>query len=582
MIAKLRETSQSLTFRIAALLALALLPIGLISVATTFQLLRQADRKAETNLLALTSEAAAPEESFVRTGIGAATMFASMIPGLKDTDWDCQVAMRNFVEQSEAYIFAGYVTADGTIECASDGEGMDVSSREIYKDMVADPRMRVTVAPEAAVSRTSVVLIGVPVISNGAFDGYVAVSLPHGALFRPLDEISADRPLNLLTYNSDAEPLTASGGLDTASQFLPANVALEDLVVDEELAFIDYTRNGDLRVFAVVPIVEGQVFALGSWAHERNAVLEGLSITSSMFFPIAMWLVCLGVAFFAVQRMVIRPTRNLRARMLQFMRSRRLTEPKDDRAVPRELRDMEDTWMRLAENVLHDEAELYDTIHQRTVLLKEVHHRVKNNLQLIVSILNMKVRNAERGSEVRYALGDIRDRVMGIARVHQNLYETSTAERVHVGELLRTIVTQIVQSGISHPEDIDFTEHYDDIVVYPDQAVPLALAVTELLTNALKHFGDPQQTRPSLSVSLNRDGENRAKLVVCNSICDQPTEGEPPAGSGLGLALVTAFSQQIEGTAETEQDEEQFCVTLRFPIAEFVESDLPAELALAE
>lgn len=584
MIRRLRDTSQSLTFRIAALLALALLPIGLISVATTYQLLNEAQKRSENNLLALTAEAAAPEEAYVRTGMGAATLLVSMIPELRRNGWNCAGPLQRFLRNSQAFSFAGYVDADGTIVCASDGEGTDVSQRVPFIEMANEPRTRVSVSPYAVVSQTSVVLISVPVMTDGRFDGYVTVSLPHGRLFRPLEEISAERPLDLITYNADAEILTASGGLEMAEMQLPANRALKNLVLNREAAFVDTTRDGDRRVFAVVPIVPGQVFAMGSWPDRRTGFIAGFGITTSMVFPVAMWVVCLGVAFFAVQRMVIRPTRNLRARMLQFMRSRRLTEPRHDAATPRELREMEETWMRLAENVLHDEAELYDTIHQRTVLLKEVHHRVKNNLQLIVSILNMKVRKARSG-EVRLALSDIRERVMGIARVHQNLYETSTTERVHAGELLRTIAGQIVRSGIDDIGSIRFDERYEDVVVYPDQAVPLSLAVTELLTNALKNLGKPADGgKPVLAITLVHDGQGGATLEVRNS---RRPDGTPDPDSettstGLGVALVNAFTHQIEGTCSTDVTEEHFSVTLRFPIAEFDDTSTPAEIALAE
>ncbi|MAQ83327.1 MAG: hypothetical protein CMH12_08850 [Maritimibacter sp.] len=578
MITRIREASQSLTFRIAALLALALLPIGLISVATTFQLLSQADRKAETNLMALTAEAAAPEAAFIRTGIGAANMLASMIPQLRDGGWNCGEQLNNFIEQSDGFSFAGYIALDGTIACASGGQGENTSSRKIYRDMTDDPRTRITVVRDAMVSRTSVVMIAVPVIEDGLYNGYVIVSLPHGKLFRPLDQLSADRPLDLITYNNDAEVLTSSRGLDDVEPHLPEHYDLADLRYAKEGAFIDQTRDGLLRVFAVIPVVPGQVYALGSWEHSRNDFIEGLSVTSSMLFPVAMWLVCLGVAFFAVQRMVIRPTRNLRARMLQFMRSRRITEPRHESATPRELREMEETWMRLAKNVLHDEAELYDTIHQRTVLLKEVHHRVKNNLQLIVSILNMKVRKA-RDPEVRSALTDIRQRVMGIARVHQELYETSTAERVHAGELLKAIVGHTISSVIDDESSIDFEEGYDDIVVYPDQAVPLSLAVTELLTNALKHLGAPSEgEKPVLTIHLRREGTDDAEVMICNSLSAHTPDGDAPQGSGLGMALVTAFAHQLEGNATNESTPEQFCSVLRFPVADFDDTDVPSEL----
>lgn len=581
MIEKLRHASQSLTFRIAALLALALLPIGLISLLTTSQLLSQADRRAEANLLALTADAAAPEEAFIRTGIGAANAMASMVPLLRESGWECEMFLQDFLRRSEAFAFAGYVNREGIITCASSGLGIDASERPIYREMRRDPRTRVTIAENSLVSRMSVILITVPVMTNGEFDGYVVVSLPHGKLFRPLEQLSKDRPLDLVTFNAEAEVLTASRGVEKVGPHLPANHALADLRYDKDTAFIDVTNNGFLRVFAVIPIVPGQVFALGSWEHNRRNFIGGASITSSLLFPMAMWLACLGVAFFAVQRMVIRPTRNLRARMLQFMRSRRIVEPRHESATPRELREMEQTWMRLAENVLHDEAELYDTIHQRTVLLKEVHHRVKNNLQLIISILNMKIRKA-RQPEVREAMSDIRQRVMGIARVHQELYETSTTERVHAGELLRALVAQSLRSSVEDEAAIEFREHYEDLVVYPDQAVPLSLAVTELVTNALKHLAADDGQKPRLSIRLIQEESGWARVEIENTLGPRNAIPDTPPSGGLGMALVNAFVQQLEGTTETTSDAEHYRVTLRFPIADFDDTKLPGELAWAD
>ncbi|KAG1715362.1 putative sensor histidine kinase pdtaS [Nymphon striatum] len=138
---------------------------------------------------------------------------------------------------------------------------------------------------------------------------------------------------------------------------------------------------------------------------------------------------------------------------------------------------MNATWQLLAESVLRDEADLHNAIHEKTVLLKEVHHRVKNNLQLIASILNMKMRKSKT-PDIKAALNDIQQRVMSIARVHQKLYETSTEERVRADELLNSIVSQILDAAMLDKGEIQITQTYDPMVVYPDQAVPLTLAVS--------------------------------------------------------------------------------------------------------
>lgn len=582
MIAAIREQSQSLTVRIAALLALALLPIGFLSVATTMKLVRNLDLNAEASILALTAKAAAPEEASIRSAIGAAKMFAALVPGLNAQGLDCSAPLQEFILQSNGFSFAGYVDENGDILCASTGQGLNMMGRPVFEQMIEDPKPRVSVAHDTLLIERSAIVVSEPVYRDGAFAGFVSVTFPHGHQFMPMEQVSKDRPIDLITYNADAEILTASGGIDTAGYQLPANIELERLARGGNFAFIDYTREGNLRVFAIVPIVENQVYALGSWSHKREDLIAGISLTSSVLFPVAMWIACLGVGFFAVQRMVIRPTRELRARMLYFMRSRRLEPARADFATPRELREMEATWTRLAENVLHDEGKLHDTIKQRTVLLKEVHHRVKNNLQLIVSILNMKVRKAQSPEE-QAALSEIRQRVMGISRVHQNLYETSTAEQVHAGELLSAIVGETVRSTVADPSAIEFHEDYQDVVIYPDQAVPLSLAVTELLTNALKNMGTPKDggDKPMLSVRLLHEGAGSARFQLCNSVAGQRDIDVDLTSSGLGLPLIKAFAQQINGRYEAGCTDDIYSAALHFPIAEFEGEDVPETMPLS-
>ncbi|MAM63709.1 sensor histidine kinase [Maritimibacter sp. UBA3975] len=580
MINTFRERSRSLTFRIAGLLAIALLPVGIISVATTYQLLDRADRDLAQTLLALTSDAAAEQEAAIRTATGVAKSLVTMVPVMREAGYPCEEPLSALLRDTPELSFIGYVARDGTVMCGSSAQGQSLAERPLHREFIDNPGPRVKFAIRGSISQTSVIVVSLPVITGGDYDGYVVASLPHRGLTTPTgaDDLK-NRPLELITFNGDGEVLTTSSDATDLADNLPADRSLRALTGGSEVAFIAENANNERRVFALVPIVSGQVYALGSWEYRRNAIGNGMSFSTSMLFPLLMWLVSLAVAFYAVQRMVIKPTRNLRARMLQFMRSRKLVEPRRDRGLPTEIRDMEETWMRLAENILHDEAELYDTIHQRTVLLKEVHHRVKNNLQLIVSILGMKIRKS-RNPAIKDSLTDIRQRVMSIARVHQNLYETSTAERVRMGELLEAIVSQMVSSShTGDTRDVILDASYDDCEVYPDQAVPLSLAISELVTNALKHMGPAEgETRPRVAVSLDcKAGGNRGVVVVRNTISAEPAEIEDNISTGLGEQLVRAFVSQMEGRVSREMTDDSYTVTIDFPIQAFDDTIVPSD-----
>ncbi|THD72794.1 sensor histidine kinase [Thalassobius vesicularis] len=572
LIERLRQHSETLPFRIAALLALALLPIGLISVTQTVLLIRESDDRTKASLLALTSEAAAGEEAHIRTAFGAALAIRAMLSDGMPSQAECEFRMQRFLKESGSFSFAGYVDGDGIIRCASGGHMRDMSQLTIFPLMKADPVPRVTINRNGPVSGTSVLVMSVPVMDGEKFDGYIAISLPHRTFFGDISDASERSLVNLITFNAQGAVLTNDHGLDEVVNELPVNHDLTEFVAGNEYAFIDVNADGKWRVYSVVPVVPKVVYAMGIWEYESYASLtENIKITNSVLFPVAMWLACLGVAFFAVQRMVIRPTRDLRARMLLFMRARRIFPPRDESKLPIEIREIEETWQLLAESVLQDEAELHNSIHKKAILVKEVHHRVKNNLQLIASILSMKIRKS-RSIEVRHSLQEVQRRVMSIARVHQKLYETSTEERVRADELLRTIISQIKSSALPNEADVRYSDEFESIVLYPDQAVPLSLAASEMLTNALKYMGKPSDGQAWLSVRLVPEGKDRVLFEVANSIGEKVDLDVAITETGLGDKLIAAFVQQMEGEVETVTEDSVYRIRIHFPIIEFTEA----------
>jgi len=580
LIAAIRLASQGLAFRIAALLAVALIPIGVIATIQTVRVFERADRAAEANLLALTGDAATGEEALFRAAFGAAQAIAAYVPSIEGDEVECQRVLQEFLRRAGSYSYAGYVNREGVVSCASSGMGTDVRNRSVvYADMRADPRPRAAVNRDAPISRESVVVLATPLIDRaGEFDGYVSISLPHSEIFRSFEEFQRERPVDLITFNGDGQVLSAEGGLDGVDARLPAGAQLVNYVGRPQVAFTGRNRAGELRVFAIVPIVANTVYALGSWEYRQYGYGAGLtSAALPILFPVLMWIASLGVAFLAVERMVIRPIRNLRARMLVFMRSRHIAPQNRATSVPVELREMNDTWERMAESVLRDEAELQDTIHDRDVLLKEVHHRVKNNLQLIASILNLKIRKS-RTPEARHALADIQARVMSLATVHRSLYESTGQGRIRVDELLRGITGKTIEATLTPELRVAVEQSYDPVSLYPDQAVPLTLAAAEAVTNSLKYMGRRADGSAMLSVRLKRRGEE-VEFEVVNSRGTPIAEdmaSQPGESAGLGEQLIRGFAQQLDGNVETEVTDDTFRLRVILPLVPFAgETTLP-------
>lgn len=570
MIAIVKSWRQTLTFKIAALLAIALLPIGSISVYQTYLLVQEGELKERSNLMALTVEGADKEIAFIRNALGIAETLSAMAPLLADDSTRCSSYLGDLVVQRAAVSFVGYVSAQGTVQCASSDEGADLSETALFRQMKANPERTISVGTDNQTSDQSVIHVADPVIQAGRFNGFVFVSLLHEKLTPASSAPSAQQPIDLITFNAAGVVLTTDDGAATVTDKIPAGHSLATLAKSGRWAFAGRTEAGEQRIFAVAPIVEDQVFALGSW-DQTDAFVDGWNITTSLMFPAAMWLAGLGVAFFSVQAMVIRPTRNLRARMLMFMRNRKLIPVEDRDSLAIELLEINDTWKRMAESVLKDEQELQEALHEKTVLLKEVHHRVKNNLQLIASILNIKMRKA-RSEEEKETLRGIQQRVMSIARVHQKLYETSSQERVRADELISAILEQILSSGHSGGGTLDVQESYEPVILYPDQAVPLSLAVSELVTNAIKHMGTDDASAGTLSVKFKKLDEESAVFEIWNSISEDAKDLPTTRDGGLGEKLIRAFVQQIDGSLSESVQDSCFKVVLRFPLAAFQEA----------
>ena len=570
-----------LTFRVGLLLSIALFPIGLIAISLTRQIANAEIRRAESTLLALTAEAAATEESYIRAGATAAAALASTLPVVRDRPAKCSGIFTGFLKAHSQYAFAGYVDRAGRVACGSDGVGADVSAGAVYPKMRASPAPRIDATAAAVVTGISVILLSQPVFdAQGAFDGYVAVSVPNRQIFRSIEPLSGERPVELVTFNNDGIVLSAESGIDSVADRLPQGRALQDFVGRPRSAFTGQTVDGEARVFAVVPIISDRVYALGSWPVGTIASRFDAMLFSPLIFPSLMWLVSLAVAYLAVHRLAIRNIADLRARMRRFIATRRFERTRPQLRVPLEFREIDRTWQELAETVVREEAELQNIIHGRTVLLKEVHHRVKNNLQLIASIVSMKVRKTTT-PEARAVLKEVQMRVMSIATVHQALYTTSTIGRVQADELLRGLVEKTIEAGLQPTGAIRIDTAYDPISLYPDQAVPLSLLASEAVTNALKYVGRPASGAPWITVRLVREDHDRAVLEVANSRGRPLLPPEQARGTGLGSNLIQAFAQQMRGVMEGPFERDgQYLVRVTFPIVEF--DDAPVEGALRD
>ena len=191
--------------------------------------------------------------------------------------------------------------------------------------------------------------------------------------------------------------------------------------------------------------------------------------------------------------------------------------------------------------------QLENALEEKDFLMKEIHHRVKNNLAMIGSFINLQSDKIDNPA----VLHDLKNQIRAISTVHEKLYRDESISQIHFPRYVRELIAEIFYSLSRLPIEIEID--MDDMYIDPDRAVPLGLILSELATNAVKHGFDPELDKNTFGVSLT-ESSSQYKLVVENSGHPFPEDLDIKAVSSLGLILIQSLVQQLRGTLTLERN----------------------------
>lgn len=565
--------SSRLAVRFAVILALALLPAGFVGFVQTKTLQNEVQARSEVALMGAALQAAAAEVTLINRVRGMVATLAITVKDVIGDEAACNELMSKVAIAEPTASLAAYVPVSGQMTCSSVGRVYDFAENPLFRSIVEARSPHFVVNPNGPISGTSVLGISHPVYdAYGTYLGYVVMSLPHEALtelrFAAFDGRNEfNTPLVFWTFDNGGMLLTSNAELSTAELQVPAGRPLSDFVGTEGDIFRARSMGGLDITYAVVPIQPGSLYLMGSFLPDTSGALGNIGL--SAYVPtLLMWLAGLVASGFAAELLVTRHVRTLNRSIVSFAKGDRRLHAIDLNNAPAELEELASAYMSMTESITRSEASLEDSVHQKEVLLREVHHRVKNNLQLISSIMNIQIRSARSG-EAKDLLKNLQERVMSLATVHRGLYQTSGLADVRARELIPDIVRQIMSMS-SGPEKPFKTEiDVDDLRLVPDQAVPMSLLLAEALTNAIKHSGATRGAAGKLTVRLKRSGGSDAMLEIVNSR-RIPESGEPNLGApeiGIGSQLIAAFVQQLGGRKEQGDTEGDYFLRVIFNVA---------------
>lgn len=208
------------------------------------------------------------------------------------------------------------------------------------------------------------------------------------------------------------------------------------------------------------------------------------------------------------------------------------------------------------------EDQIKSSLEEKELLIQEIHHRVKNNMQVISSLITLQSAHVldERDRDLFYAS---RDRVKTMAKVHEKLYLSKNMAEINFSEYLQSLVSELFISYNVHPR-VKWKMDLEDVYLGVDSAVPCGLIMNELVTNSIKH-AFPDDMEGEITIKIRSHDETVVMFVIDNGV-GVPEDLDFKNTKTLGLQLVNSLVQQLDGTIELDRDHgTQFKFSLKNP-----------------
>ena len=560
--------------RLVVTLALAVVPAGILAIADSVRAYHTAREAAERSYMSdVLLAAQAERDAFV--GIRRALEALAVTPAVRGLEGrGCNDALGAWVRANPTFALSVTLDTEGRVRCASNTEALGAEFRDDarFKAFLADPRFTVDAVPYGPFTGERVVVAYSPVWRGELLAGAITVSVRTGAL-EGVGAVGRARvqPHRMALVDAYGAVIIEGGDRETprAEAWLPSRFHLRPRLGWEPAIFPSEGRDGNAYVLAAAPLVSQRIWLVA--AAPAESVYAGVlaSAAAPIAAPLLMWLLAIGVAYVAIDRLVVQHVIYLAKLTRAYGRGRLDLRPEANAEAPREIAMLGQDLARMAGQLETREGALREAAEAKRVLLAEVYHRVKNNLQMIVSLLSLQRRRAASEAE-RAAISRIEGRVHSLALVHQKLYASGDLTRVALDDLCRDVVATL--AGLR--QGVDVTTAFDPVEETPERATPLALLLNEALTNALKYAGTAQG-RPKIAVGLHRLPAGGYRLEVSNDT-DRAGETRPDS---IGARLMAGFARQIRGRLEAGPRDGRFLVRLDVPPAGAESGDAPEALA---
>ncbi|HBB32250.1 MAG TPA: hypothetical protein DDZ80_21810 [Cyanobacteria bacterium UBA8803] len=197
------------------------------------------------------------------------------------------------------------------------------------------------------------------------------------------------------------------------------------------------------------------------------------------------------------------------------------------------------------------EMQIQASLREKEVLLQEIHHRVKNNLQVISSLLDLQSHHIEDPTTLEL-FRESQNRVKSMALVHEKLYQSRDFACINFAEYIENLTSYLCQAYALQASNLAIELNIDNVNLNINTAIPCGLMVGELVSNALK-YAFPNYTGGKIQIALHAETDNRYTLTVSDNGIGIPSNLDFRNTKSLGLQLVNVLTEQVEGTIELDR-----------------------------
>ena len=530
--------------RLTAALALALLPVLILGIIQSAIAYQREGATLRRNLAFAAERSAASARARMEAGDILLHTLAPDSVGLA-----CALRLAEVSERIPDYSNLIRFNAEGRVTCAADSVPADPSraQRDWFLKLRAGDQRVITSAPGARYADEPAVLAAVRTENaSGDFDGAIAAVMSLASLKPGVADPS-------LPPDAQVALVDGAGGLIGATDPSAVPVLAPDrrdtALSKGSAVWYGADAEGGRRVYSAAPLIGDSVFVVQSAQSPGLFSWARLNPLTGVLFPLLTFALAFVAVWIVAEQVVVRWIAYLQRIAALYARGRLTVRPIQAEQAPPEIRDLADTLEDMADAIVGRDASLRESLAQKDALMREIHHRVKNNLQVISSLLNMQQR-ALADPAARAAMSDTRQRISALALIYRALYQGPDLKRVDLRPFLEELTAQLVLGEMMHGPPVRTVLNVDALVIDPDRLAPLALFAVEAITNALKHAFAARGG--VLIVNFRVDGEE-AVLEICD---DGDATDEVLTASGVGRTLMTAFARQLRGSVEFERNSE--------------------------